>query len=281
MNAVPARVCFNFAAKCNMRCPYCYIPFDGREAGVEVWKAVVDRVASWGSRAMTFGGGDPFLYGPFRELLVHAKNHGFFIQVDTNALLMKDDDYDLTAKHVDLLGLPLDGSTPELHGAMRRHKKHFHTIVAALQNSRARNIPIKINTVVSSLNVGDLLNIAELLRLHKIERWALYEFWPLGQIALDNALQYNISKESFLRETDKLREIVDFATLEIGSISVRHNSYFFVTHTGKAYTVNPNNHSEYVDLGSIFDEQVLKIWNEYANPALNTARLEPRIRTST
>lgn len=86
------RVSFNFLAKCNMQCEYCYIPFGGTETDPALWLAIVDRLHSVGVRSVTFGGGDPFKYRGFRELLTQSRSLFEFIQVDTNGYGLRDAD---------------------------------------------------------------------------------------------------------------------------------------------------------------------------------------------
>jgi MoaA/NifB/PqqE/SkfB family radical SAM enzyme len=127
-NAIPARVCFNFTRRCNMQCPYCYIPFGDQKSDLRVWKKIVDRVVEWHVEAITFGGGDPFMYGQFRDLLLYCFGK-LFIHVDTNGINLKDPDFELMQKGVALLGLPVDGSNAAVHGVMRDDLTHFKSVI--------------------------------------------------------------------------------------------------------------------------------------------------------
>src|SRR5688572_4874076 len=107
----PFRVVFNFLERCNMQCPFCYLPFDGERSSLADWKNIVDRLHAWNVSSITFGGGDPLRYREFPELLsyaAHLESRARFIQLDTNAILLRSEHYSLLEQTVDLLGLPLD-----------------------------------------------------------------------------------------------------------------------------------------------------------------------------
>lgn len=258
----PARVCFNFLAKCNMVCPYCYCPFDANEAGIDTWKRIIDHIARWGTKSITFGGGDPFLYDDFPELLSYTAQSGriSIIQVDTNGICLAKGDYPLIKATVDLLGIPLDGSNSEIHRSMRLHASHFDIVHRLLGDLTEAGVSIKINTVVSKKNIDDLENLAEVLSLFQIKIWSLYEFWALGPWGLEHAAEHSLSSEYFLEKAEYIRDKCRFARVEIGSVEDRRRAYFFVSHAGRVYTIDRVDPCKYVELGSIFDEGVLEAW---------------------
>jgi MoaA/NifB/PqqE/SkfB family radical SAM enzyme len=276
----PERVNFNFLAKCNMSCPYCYCPFDGEEGDVGLWKKIVDRIVSWGCFSITFGGGDPFLYSEFSELLTHAnKRRGLlkFIQVDTNGIGVRAHHYPSIKENVDLLGLPLDGSDNATHGLMRSNLKHFDKVINLLTELSRMSVPIKINTVVSRRNVDDLGDLLELLSHFQIRIWSLYEFWPLGLYGSVHKEEYAVPHELFLERAQWIRETCEFAQVEIGSIDKRSRAYFFVSQTGRAYAIKSSNVEEYVELGSVFDDEVIDRWDLQADRSQMLDRVVNRI----
>src|SRR5262245_189437 len=86
--AVPSRVIFNFVARCNMACTFCYVPFDDRRANYTKAVKVLERVLAWRVSALVIGGGDPLIYDYTPDLLAIARKRQpeLFVQLDTNAL---------------------------------------------------------------------------------------------------------------------------------------------------------------------------------------------------
>jgi MoaA/NifB/PqqE/SkfB family radical SAM enzyme len=263
----PARVSFNFLVKCNMTCAYCYCPFSGIEVDRHVCRRIIDRLADWRVESVTFGGGDPLMYGDdFVELLTYTRMRipGVFLQVDTNGIGVTRPLIEALAGNVDLIGLPLDGPNAEIHRQMRGSPSHFD-LVSDLARTVSKMSRLKINTVVGRPNVDHLIELGTLLREMAIHRWSLYEFWPLGSSGTSNAARYTLSPKEFNGAIEDLMRHHRDLPFEIGSVDARWHSYFFVSHTGDTYTVDRANRSEYRLLGSILDDEVLTRWHEHAD----------------
>jgi len=277
--AVPYRASFNFLTHCNMDCPFCYCPFDGTRSNLATWRRVVDRLNELGVKAITFGGGDPFIYDDFRELLTYVRNNlkGIgFVQVDTNGLRLREEDYELLSRTIDLLGLPLDGASELIHARMRARSGHFTSVLAGIRSARKAGVPVKINTVVSRMNQADIAGMIDLLRGEGIARWSLYEFWPLDQSRSATAEGHSIQHEEFLRTVEQVVSTCDFTIVEVGTIDSRAGAYFFVSDAGRAYALLGGGRTMYVELGSVFDADILVRWGPHALPRQVAARVLSR-----
>lgn len=283
------RVSFNFANRCNMSCRFCYIPFDRKSSDFATWCRVVDRVIELGARQITFGGGDPFgatgknshSPGDFLKFLQWARTatpNDTFIQVDTNAIGLDTAMYDALVANVDMLGLPIEAATPELHAAMRGMRGHFPIVYGHFE-VLSRLMPTKINTMVGTRNVDELPALQRLLSDTPPSVWSIYQFWPIGDIAVDNRDDFLISDEVYLRSAEAIRETTTFCDVEVGSIRARSGAYFFCTQTGRAYATSATA-SGYIELGSVFDDDVLDRWTRVANVDANRNRTDSRKQTA-
>lgn len=274
-NLAPSRVCFNFLEKCNMSCPFCYCEFNGQESNLKIWKSIIAQTNRWKVESITFGAGDPFIYNDFIKLLnytykIFEKN--IFIQVDSNGLCIKQKYLPTILKTISLLGLPLEGSSPKVHGLMRGDYSHFYVILNLLELFKNQNMNLKINTVVCQQNINDLENIGHLITRYSIKLWSLYEFWALGTRGYKNKNIYEIEHEVFMKKTKSLKEKLNDINIEIGTISSRFDSYFFISQTGLVYTINNENPNQYIELGEIFDSNVLLKWREHSDFRKNRMR---------
>lgn len=275
----PSRIIFNFLEKCNMNCPFCYCHFDGRKTDFGTWKSIVDHAHDWGVESITFGGGDPFSYPGFPKLLRHTFEKfekRIFIQVDTNGLSLNREHFPVIVDTVSLLGLPLEGSVPEINQGVRNHSRHFQVVLGLLEVLRGFDINVKINTLVCQKNIRDLDNIGTLIAKFPVKIWSLYEFWPLGERAFNNRDEYEIGHDLFLKKAESLRKKHKSIKVEIGSIDERKDAYFFVSQTGRAYAVRSDEPTQYVELGSIFDRCVLAKWNNHSDYDKNKMRFALR-----
>jgi MoaA/NifB/PqqE/SkfB family radical SAM enzyme len=274
---VPARVIFTFLAACNMKCRFCYLNFGEPKSDLREWKRIVERIAEFGTESITFGGGDPFMYREFPRLLIEAKNLGFsFIQVDSNGLALRPEHSEILRENCHLMGLPLDGSTSSLNDAIRGQKGHYEKVLSSLKELAEEKIPLKLNTVVCRQNVKDLANMAGLLGPFPLSVWSLYEFWSIGP-STEVANDFGVTNEEFQEATRSLQRFVPHIPLETGAVETRRRCYFFVTHTGRAYTIDPADSSKYLTFGSIFDDAITEKWQSLAEPGLTANRIAARM----
>ncbi len=257
------RVIFNFTENCNLPCQFCYIPFDNLSSSLPLWMRIIDRCKEWNPKIIVFGGGDPFIYNDFRALLKYTKESALFIHVDTNSLALRAQDLPIIKDHVDQIGLPLDG-LQNSHTKMRNNPKHFEVVIMWLEKLLNLGIRVKINTVVSKINCYDLENLGNLLAGYSISQWCLYQFWPLAK-GKDNQDMFALSDKEFFDATQPLKDNFSFTHIDIASVTKRLHSHFFVTHTGKVYSEDINDHKNYVPLGDIFDNDILGKWSKHGD----------------
>jgi len=275
-NSELSRVIFNFTDKCNLPCQFCYIPFDRLKSELNLWKSIITKCKEWHPQIIVFGGGDPFLYQDFRELLHYSKDDATFINVDTNALALRSQDVSILKECVNQVGLPIEG-LEETHTIMRYNPKHFRVVVKWLEILLDAGIRIKINTVVSKINHHDLKNLALLLAQYPISQWCLYQFWPLA-IGKENQKLYALTDKEFLAAVKPIKENFTFTHIDIASISKRLHSHFFVSHTGKVYSDHKDDPEKYVPIGSIFEEDILRKWRNHGDEYAVSARARLRIQ---
>lgn len=273
------RLSFNFTAQCNMGCRFCYIPFDRGSSELRTWQAIMSRAVELGATQVTFGGGDPFISRDFIRLVAWLRETHpdlAFIHVDTNGIGLDPRDYDVVARHVDLLGLPLEGPTPTIHAAVRRGRGHF-TVVTEHLRALVGKVPIKVNTLVTQENVLHLRALAELLMPLSPAVWAMYQFWPIGPIAVANAGEFDLSADAYADATRRICDEYEFCRIEAGTTESRAGSYFLVTQNGGCYATSPGHPREYADIGSIFDGDVLRRWEQVVDVSANASRMRLRL----
>lgn len=253
---VPTRVVLNFSSRCNLACPWCYVPFVGGSVDEDACSRVVTRLRTLGFSAITFGGGDPFAVPFLPSLISLARGLGFFVHVDTNAIGLSTTEasYSLVGGFIDLLGLPLDGPNAEVHDRIRRSKGHFQTVERVLRFLAPFRSKTKINTFVSAQNVACLPELGALVAEFGVSRWSVYEYWPLagGRTA---AAQHELGDADFLASATAAcaRVSPTETVVEIVPAGARRLTYPLVDHRGILY-VHSNTQGEFDELGSIFDD---------------------------
>lgn len=239
--------------RCNMKCPFCFIPYNDSTTDFDICKKIIQRCLNLEIGIITFGGGDPFKYKEIRDLIAFAYHSGFEVQIDTNGLGLKANDYSLIEEHCSLLSLPLDASTGIIHDQLRVYNGHFDLVVNHLQNMKNYNIRLKVNTVVTKQNVDDLINMPDLLNNLNVNIWSLYQFYPQHS-AKECENIYSITDNNFNDLVDKISAKSKNFVFEPGTIDQRTGSYLFVSPNGLLYTHNPEKKGEYLFLGDFFSQ---------------------------
>lgn len=160
--SAPVTVTWEVTNRCNLRCAHC-LSGSGPEADTSAdlspaeARRVVDQLAAAGVFQIHFGGGEPFTYPGFMELLRHAQRRGFCcLCISTNgSLLTPRRIAELEAMGGIYLQLSLDGADPATCDAIRGAGA-FHKAIAALRKLQGTGIVRTVNMVYCRENAHQL-----------------------------------------------------------------------------------------------------------------------------
>ena len=170
--SAPITVTWEVTNRCNLRCAHC-LSDSGPEAStagelsLEEARSVVDQLADARVFQIHFGGGEPFAYPGFLDLLRHAQARGFCcLCISTNGSLLNE----ARIAGLEKLGgiylqLSLDGASAESNDAVRGAGA-FQRTVAALERLRSARIVRTVNFVYCRHNAGELDPMLELAQHH-------------------------------------------------------------------------------------------------------------------
>lgn len=259
------RLIITYNQNCNLKCKFCYIDFHYQpvdDKSIEIVQVAIENNFD----VITFGGGDSFSKKKFRDACTLAKKNKIFVHVDTNAKAIKDADIDFINDNIDLLGISLD-SIGEKYDIFRESKNLFNKVDFVLQQlDKFSNTTIKINTIVTKSNAGDITEIRDyILKYKNIKRWSLYQFFPLS-VAKNESKKYELSDTEY----DKIVQDLNLSELKIEvecfKFIDRVTGYLFCDEEGNIYTNNID--GEYKKMFSIFDEDI-KIKFDNLNDQIN------------
>lgn len=254
---------WNINAACNMGCDFCYCLVEDsiRNLTSGDRKLIIKKLSDAGVKLLVFGGGDPLQLSEIMDLIIFSKKHGMRVALDTNAVEMKNGLLEEMAFYLDRLGLPLDGSNSEIHLMMRPRPNHFNRVLDILRKANKLEIPIKINTVATKINIDDIPNMVKILSTFEIEKWSVFEFSPLGRAKFFKDI-YAIGRREFLDcRKDVLKQSIDFP-VEFLTNDDRAFTYFLITPSGIVYTHPSSESNEYPILGDLLFDDVEEILNK-------------------
>ena len=153
---------------CNFRCSHCFIDFSpkkdltlpayqklGREVGPLFW--------------LDIAGGEPFLRKDLAEIV--ASFDANVVQIPSNGSLPKLmaeqlDRMRSTTKAQVTISLSLDG-LKETHERIRKAPGNWDQVWETFEMLKQRDLPVKINTVITRDNAGEILELMRVVRSHK------------------------------------------------------------------------------------------------------------------
>ena len=167
---------------CNLACDFCYGPVPGKDP-FERRPDIVEALAASSARVVTFCGGEPLLLRKIGQYAVALRQRGKSVVLNTNGeLLRRCLHQGLRLADFTLVGISVDGSTPEAHRAMRGAKADLYEVLeAARLVAREPGVRLKLATVVSRVNQENLPELARIVRDLAPDVWRLYQYSSRGE----------------------------------------------------------------------------------------------------
>lgn len=190
--------------RCNYRCKFCFAR--NRSLGSELkesqWLKIIDMLAEGGCMKLNFAGGEPTLIPYLSNLIQYSKNYGIFTSIISNGTGISKKFLNDCKKDLDLIGLSLDSPSEKkellLGRTLNKSKKgkysHFETIEKANKLIKSFNIPLKINTVLTSINWNDDF-YSIITRLNPV-RWKILKVHQIPSINNQFFKQFQVPSET-------------------------------------------------------------------------------------
>lgn len=270
----PTAVNWHCFKACNYSCEFCYARFEDLKA-TPVMAAnegcqLLEMLASAGVEKINFVGGEPMLHPHIETWIVHAKSLGLTTSIVSNGTNITEDFLQRMKGHLDWIGLSIDASNDHLHAALGRGLKgdiakgisnHLSTTLAIAPLLHAYEIGVKLNTVVTSLNVLD--DMTEVVRVVRPHRWKIFQALSIEGENDDSMAQLSISKEQFdeyvLRHRRSLSEHED-CNIVAEDNEAMLGTYAMIDPIGRVYT-NANSRYKYSSHSSLVIG-FLQAWDE-------------------
>jgi len=230
--------------------------------------SLVDLFHATGITQIGITGGEPLLRTDIDDIIGYIYEKGIQIYLSTNC-----DFYDIHKKiikeKVSILGVPLDGSTDEVH-AKHRGGGNFTSVLNSLNDILGHSIKLKIGTVVTKYNYNDLMNIERIIRKYdeNLLCWKIYDL-----VIYDKNSE--CSKDLFINPCDYLSFVNSLGSyvhkdkIIYHSIENRDSCYFLIRPDGDVFVPKLNGQlSTEIFLGNLLStplDIILDKWNQYVN----------------
>jgi len=254
---IPNSINFHITQRCNYRCDFCFAKFNQNcyeLSEIEQFELITELIDN-GCEKLNFAGGEPTLVKNLPKLIKFSKDLGVFTSLISNGTGLTKKFLESTYKDIDLIGLSIDSSIEEVNYQLGRcliynNEKikpysHINLIKNRVELIKKYNIPLKINTVVTSLNWNeDLTDFISLL--HPI-RWKILELTLLSECKFSFASKFESLKKW---QFDKFIQTHKYLNPIIESNDISDESYLMITPNGKFFQ---NWYGEYYYSDSILE----------------------------
>lgn len=198
--------------KCQMQCPMCINSKNINNVAIDFnsLKKFLKKIKKFKRlciSGLAIGGGEPLIEKKkVFNFIKFAKKLGFFISLNTNGLNFTKKDIFGISPYLDIIHLPLDGSTPQVQFDVRKNRAMFYKNLENIKHFNQCNFKgiVKVATVVTSKNYKDVLDIPELIKKEglKINLWRLYQYRAEG-VGAKVAKELQISEKIFKQVASK------------------------------------------------------------------------------
>jgi len=181
--SAPVTITWEITRQCNLKCIHCLSASSvesSDELTLEECKGIVDQLAALKLFEINFGGGEPLLKDYFLPLLRYIHEKGIVTCISTNGTVLTDEAINFfSGNPLVYVQVSLDGATPEVNDAIRGEGT-FRNIISGIGLLSGKDIPLSINTVVTSLNCKQLDKLKELAASYGA-RLRVSRFRPSGR----------------------------------------------------------------------------------------------------
>jgi MoaA/NifB/PqqE/SkfB family radical SAM enzyme len=260
MQELSRRIQLSGGNKCFVRCPGCYNFFSNKDyVTSDLIKFLTEMKQAVNISKVTMSGGEPLAREDMPYILSTLKSLGYTINLDTVGLslikdvtigqstLVKRIASEEITKSINVIGIPLDGSTDEMVNIFRRQLR-VEDILKVLDELSLNDVNICINTVVHKGNLHDILNVYNLIKdYEKITKWQLFQFMPIGPGGYKNRTKYEISDEEFNAVGNILNAVKDnHIDIQLKSRLHRKNKYLLIDGEGVIWIPRQNEDSTWM-----------------------------------
>lgn len=257
MKEFPNSINFHITQQCNYSCDFCFAKF-GKNSNelseIEQFK-LIKELKENECEKLNFSGGEPTLIQNLPKLLKFSKDLGLFTSLISNGTGLTKKFLKNSFENIDLIGLSIDSSNELINYQLGRclinnnekiiQYSHVDLIKRRVELVKKFNKPLKINTVVTSLNWNE--DLTDLISDLNPIRWKVLEITLLREAQFTFASKFGSLKkwqyEKFIQTHKNLSPIIE-------SNDLSSDSYLMITPNGKFFQ---NSYGEYYYSDSILE----------------------------
>ncbi|KNF07571.1 hypothetical protein CLPU_15c00650 [Gottschalkia purinilytica] len=149
--------------KCNSKCLYCFRDINNSSDCLskdDIKKVITSfKNISDDNPDIVYTGGEPCLFSDLMEIASYAKQIGIKNTLQTNGLLISQENISSYADLFDTVQMSLDSTNEEMNDWLRGKKGHYKAVSNAVDLLLKHNVKVRLAATVTKKNFYDILNI--------------------------------------------------------------------------------------------------------------------------
>lgn len=256
---LPNVINLHITEACNYRCKYCFAKFKVEdEFKLKEWIKVVDKIKDFFTinnlkGRLNIAGGEPMIAPYFYDLVDYIHQQGIEISIITNASQLSKENNDKLIGKVSTIGISIDSLNYDKNLEIGRSQGskafNYDELIRSLKYIQKHNIKLKVNTVVSKLNINE--DIIKLYKDIKFDRIKILQI-KVNEGSNEFAKRYQISNEEFKLYVEKIKSNIK-DDLIVEDNTDMEDAYIIIDPKGRMIS---NNNNEHTIIGNVLNEDV-------------------------
>lgn len=194
-------VFFHILTACNLSCSHCYINPEQHGSNTLARDVIFEWLALFAEPGkktnLILLGGEPTLHPDLAEIILHAKQLGFAVTVDSNGYLHHDLLEKTSPEHLDYLSFSLDGPTAAVNDPIRGNNV-FEVCTANILKAVSKGFRVSVIYTVSGWNINHLEKMIPLLETLGVKRFFIQVIGLRGESAKVKEGDIQVSQRRWL-----------------------------------------------------------------------------------